>query len=55
MKWVRYPLAALGAYCLIGAFVLKHGWLMTALILLWPVVFAIIAPPPVTPQAQRPE
>ena len=44
MKMVRYGLAALGAYCLLGAFVLKHGWLMTATILLWPVVFEIIAP-----------
>lgn len=55
--YVKYPLAALGAYCLIGAMVIRHGWAMTLTVLLWPVVFNLIVPPsrPETPANPPPD
>lgn len=43
LRWLRWGLAALGAYCLFGAFVIKHGWAMTVLVFVWPAVFNLIA------------
>jgi hypothetical protein len=54
-RWVKYPLAALGAYCLIGALVMKNGWPVVLAVIVWPVVFNVIvnrawpAKPPTTP------
>ncbi len=39
--WIKWPLVAIGAYCLVGALVIKHGP-VAVFVLAWPVVFNVI-------------